>query len=519
MNPVSMNLDRVPTDKHKIAPKGAFEILLLSDKDGKKDDVKGKTDISLLSILSKGKDESSKDLKVTKETEKSDVKKNKDVDNIKDKDNSGKDSQRSENTIEASLVNLIVENSQKKVPNSEDKVQDLHDQKVQEEVEKGKIEIGNQKAVSVSVQIKDNLSSEINSNQIENKSNDALKKIEKISDVKVPEKVASPDQGKSTDLGFSSQIPVNSSSVNSSFFSPKVPKTDSENHKDTQTKTDDAKIQIPAKISDQFEKTKTEDKVKNEVNLSQVDKANTKINSYQQNIHLTSNRQSNENNLNLKNFVMEAKNADSQPVQIQTNLSDMSNSNNTPNQKLFDTVNVKIQNVVKENFSGQNFKVEINDKDTKYSLNDVKVYEYLPQSSRGENVQPKNSPDKDGVPISKITDFIAKSLKDQKLPVKVDIQLNPPSLGKIEISLTEDGGKTTLIINSSNDKTQEMLKNAMPVIVDRLSNLNFNIVNVQINGQEWYQNSSNEDSQRKDERNRKQNQEKEKFSEFFKKEV
>lgn len=191
-------------------------------------------------------------------------------------------------------------------------------------------------------------------------------------------------------------------------------------------------------------------------------------------------------------------------------------------QEFFKDLSVKIQNVFKENFSDQSFKLQLG-KETKYqSINNFNDYESLPQVSRdqiaGRQVS-KESENTNFIPVSKISDLLIKSIKAQKLPVKIEVQLDPPTLGKVEITLTEDNDKTVLAVNSANEKTQELLRNNLPVIIDKLSNLNFNIVSVQINGQEWYQNASG-DGQKRDERDRKQHQnDKERFKEFFKREV
>ncbi len=527
MNPVSMDVNRIEdhAGKSKNLKGSIFEIPLASDKD-KKDNVKDKADIHLLSILSsenkiKENDGSPKDTdsgsKIGKRSE-------------KDKNNSDKDRQKlNKDTTEVPLANYFIskEPSQIAVPNSEDKIQSIKDPKKvkdPQEIEKDKMP-DNHKEVRVPPLTND---SGIDLDQIENvKNNDALGKSPTIEFKPFPQ-INSDVQASSKDAISSDKIIDSEKFSSKSSLDPSVnsfPVQKTNLKKNNQTKTKDTKAQINEARSQNEAKTQIssrvsqvqirDDKARDSVS---TDGNDSKVLSYQD-VHFTSSDPSDRLNLNLKNFVTENKNVDSKQVQIQTNLSDMSNSNNAPDQKLFDTVNVKIQNLVKENFTGQNFKIEIDGKKVNYNFNDARIYASLPQSSRGENFKETNVPDKSEGPVSKITDFIVKSLKEQKLPVRVEIQLNPPSLGKIEISLTEDGGKTTLIINSANDKTQEMLKNAIPVIVDRLSNLNFNIVNVQVNGQELYQNNSNGDSQRKDERDRKSNQEKEKFGELFKKEV
>ncbi|MGC9139238.1 flagellar hook-length control protein FliK [Athalassotoga sp.] len=545
MNPVSMNVNQPVErgcEKNKTASKGSiFEILSKINGSDKKDDVKDKSDILLLTLLpQKDKFELSKKGD-SKSTEKLDV---------EDKSNPEKDKAQ-KISQEVSLLGYILpeETSKTIVQDSKDKEQNTQKPKkvqnapvIKDEIITKNLEAINQKVIDNekitdnqkvidsqkidkpkmtdnnqnSLQIKD----KANSDNFENEKSKDLFDILSNSDAKPSSKV----------IANSPYLDKSDSSLKKSFpgipINPSVKflpdsKNDLEKIKD-ETRAGASKTHIRMGVSDEVQIK--EDKIKNQVKTSQTLNTDPKI--YQENVNFSSSNLSFSDrisNLNLENLFTEAKNA-GQPIRIQTDLSDMSNMsnfNNTPDQKLFDNVSVKIQNLIKETFSIRNFKVEIDEKNAKYSpIIDAKVYESLPQSSRGE-VPARSVPDESGdsVPFSRITDFIAKSLKDQKLPVKVEIQLNPPSLGRVEISLTEDGGRTMLIINSANDKTQEMLKSAMPVIVDRLSNLNFNIVNVQINGQEWYQNNSNEDNQRKDERNRKQNQEREKFSEFFKKEV
>ena len=168
------------------------------------------------------------------------------------------------------------------------------------------------------------------------------------------------------------------------------------------------------------------------------------------------------------------------------------------------------------------------DKSQKKNM-ELKNYQELPQVAR-EMTQSQSQPElvqnqrlNDTNPStlsSKITSALSNA-EDQKVPVKIEIQLNPPSLGNVEISLTEDGGKTSLMLTSDNQKTQELLKTALPMIIDKMSVLNFNVVNVQINGQEWYQNNPNGDESRDNGKDKKEKDDKsnEKFEDIFKKEV
>lgn len=90
----------------------------------------------------------------------------------------------------------------------------------------------------------------------------------------------------------------------------------------------------------------------------------------------------------------------------------------------------------------------------------------------------------------KISQAIIRALESQKPPLKLEIKLNPPQLGKVSITVVEKAGKTFLTINAENLRTQELLKMVTPIIINQLSNLNFNVVDVQLNAQQWLENGN-----------------------------
>ncbi len=161
-----------------------------------------------------------------------------------------------------------------------------------------------------------------------------------------------------------------------------------------------------------------------------------------------------------------------------------------------DDVKVKIETDRPANLPGSR-ELKTNENSTKIfevstKKMSLKKYDDLPQVSR-EGANAQNAPKaKDVSSTSKpqpihvtqqISESIVKALQNQKPPIKVQIQLSPPSLGKVAITVVERTGGTSLILSSDNTKTQEMLKNAAPVMVNQLSNLNFNVISVQVNGQ------------------------------------
>ena len=119
--------------------------------------------------------------------------------------------------------------------------------------------------------------------------------------------------------------------------------------------------------------------------------------------------------------------------------------------------------------------------------------------------------------ISKqIVTAISKALEDQKPPLKVEIKLDPPSLGKITIEITEKAGKTSLFMNVENAKTRELMKMLIPVMTNQLSNLNFNVVDVQLNGQQWLEDGSSNHQRKQEQREQKRENDGKNFTDEFK---
>ncbi|GEM_PF-4645774 len=151
-----------------------------------------------------------------------------------------------------------------------------------------------------------------------------------------------------------------------------------------------------------------------------------------------------------------------------------------------------------------------------------KDYEALPQLNRGENKKNVIKNDiRDEKPtanrISKqVITAILRELKAQKPPLKIEIRLNPPELGKITLEIREKAGKTSFFLNVENEKTKELMKNVLPVMINQLSNLNFNVVEIQMNGQQWLNDEAGQRRQRQDQREHKKEKNERDFTKEFK---
>ncbi len=208
--------------------------------------------------------------------------------------------------------------------------------------------------------------------------------------------------------------------------------------------------------------------------------------------------------------------------------------NSSPDQgkMKFQDIMIKIENGTNNSKADlvQNFKMQVQSpKISEEKKNfDLKNYQDLPQVARQTTqnvvVTKQDVPLNDTNPAflsNRIAEVLSKAVESQKMPVKIEIQLNPPSLGKIELSLVESGNRSSLNLNVENEKTQELIKSVVPIILDKLSNLNFNVVSVNVNGQAWYQSNADGHGRRQDERERNRFQEEthENFEETLKKEV
>jgi flagellar hook-length control protein FliK len=154
---------------------------------------------------------------------------------------------------------------------------------------------------------------------------------------------------------------------------------------------------------------------------------------------------------------------------------------------------------------------------------EIKDYESLPQLSRGivqkNTVKESNQSKMGNIPrriSTQIITAVSKALENQKPPLKVEIQLNPPDLGKITMEITERAGKTSFLLNVENEKTREIMKMALPIMTNQLSNLNFNVVSVQINGQQWFDDGANQQGHRREQQEQKKENKERNFTEEFK---
>ncbi len=119
--------------------------------------------------------------------------------------------------------------------------------------------------------------------------------------------------------------------------------------------------------------------------------------------------------------------------------------------------------------------------------------------------------------VHKISQAVIKALENHKPPLKLEIKLNPPKLGKVSIIMVEKGGKTILTMNAEKLQTQELLRMVIPIVVNQLSNLNFNVVSVQLNAQQWFENNDKGHGRNNNDGQRKRQRESGKFSDDFKK--
>ena len=117
---------------------------------------------------------------------------------------------------------------------------------------------------------------------------------------------------------------------------------------------------------------------------------------------------------------------------------------------------------------------------------------------------------------TQVVTAISKALENQRPPLKIQIQLNPPQLGKVIIEVTEKAGKTSLLLSVENDKTRELMKMALPIMTNQLSNLNFNVTNVQINGQQWFDTGQGHQEQKREQNERKKEERGNNFNEEYK---
>ena len=191
-----------------------------------------------------------------------------------------------------------------------------------------------------------------------------------------------------------------------------------------------------------------------------------------------------------------------------------------------DDVHIKIE---KGSFSKKNetsFSKIIDKVHVDLKRREFKPYKVLPQVSRefaGHSQAKVSLKDGkiEGHEISnhiahEISQAIIKALENQKPPLKLEIKLNPPQLGKVSITMVEKAGKTFLEINANNPRTQELLKMVTPVIVNQLSNLNFNVVEVQLNAQQWFENGSGANHGQGNGRDREKQKDDRNFSDDFK---
>lgn len=192
----------------------------------------------------------------------------------------------------------------------------------------------------------------------------------------------------------------------------------------------------------------------------------------------------------------------------------------------FENVVVKITKGSQENGHMKvNFsKVHLREKIEYVKKHDVsKDYGSLPQLNREKGISQvvksdvtSKTPQMPKSISTQVVTAISKALENQRPPLKIQIQLNPPQLGKVIIEVTEKAGKTSLLLSVENDKTRELMKMALPIMTNQLSNLNFNVTNVQINGQQWFDSGQSHQEQKREQNERKKEERGNNFNEEYK---
>lgn len=203
----------------------------------------------------------------------------------------------------------------------------------------------------------------------------------------------------------------------------------------------------------------------------------------------------------------------------------------------FDNVQVKItkgQNVSKHDEIKAVRNVKTFDDPSAKLKKDLNVYKDLPQVNRGiqsqhsfksrlQSISESQEQTKLREVSTRISQVVTRALENQKPPLKIEIHLDPPQLGKITINVVEKNGKTSLIIDVEKNKSFELMKSAVPIMTNQLSNLNFNLVNIQLNGQQLFggnqekkQSANQQNSENKEENGKKFSDE---FNNVFEKEV
>ncbi len=156
----------------------------------------------------------------------------------------------------------------------------------------------------------------------------------------------------------------------------------------------------------------------------------------------------------------------------------------------------------------------------KTASTNFKDYAFLPQTKRENTVKPAQNVETKGAEVHRVAKQIlvavSKALENQKPPLKIELHLNPPELGKITIKIVEKGGKTSFIMNTQNVRAHELMKMALPIMNMQLSQLNFNVVEIQLNGQQWTGGESG-NHRKRGEHNAEREKDKRNFSEEFKK--
>ncbi len=191
----------------------------------------------------------------------------------------------------------------------------------------------------------------------------------------------------------------------------------------------------------------------------------------------------------------------------------------------FDDVQVRItkgQDVLKHDEIKAVRNVKTFDNSSAKLKKNLNIYKDLPQVNRGMQSQRNFKSQLQSVTedreqtkmreVSKqISQTVMKALENQKPPLKIELHLNPPQLGKVVINIVEKNGKASLIINVEKTKTLELMKTAIPIMTNQLSNLDFNFVNIQLNGQQLFEGNQ----ERKQNENRQNGESKEKNGERF----
>ncbi len=195
----------------------------------------------------------------------------------------------------------------------------------------------------------------------------------------------------------------------------------------------------------------------------------------------------------------------------------------------FDDVQVKItkgQNVLKHDEIKAVRNVKTFDNSSAKLKKNLNIYKDLPQVNRGmqsqrnfksqlQDVAEDREQTKMREVSKQISQTVMKALENQKPPLKIELHLNPPQLGKVTINIVEKNGKASLIIDVEKNKTFELMKSAVPIMTNQLSNLNFNLVNIQLNGQQLFE--GNQERKQNENRQNGENKEKNgrKFSDEF----